>query len=181
VSTRDSLLLALLAPGSVEAAAGAIQETIFREHGLVSAIALPPIVPVAFLDAGPTRGFLDSLDRAVHAPYRFRTTSVLRSEGALFLGLDTGGVWAALRSACAALVGVPEGRRLFPTAEGFFLGCLEAGEAKRQGVLPEPAAMSFSSSTLAVMRITTPARGYRWWRDVSCEIEEERPLRGKRT
>ena len=194
MSTRDHLLLALLAPGSVEAAVGAIQEEIFRERGLVSAIALSPIVPLAFIqgesvDALP-RGFLDSLDRAVRAPYRIRTTSALWREGALFLGLETGGVWESLRKACRARGSVPAcaapGRELFPAAEGFFFGCGEAREPDRRAIARgvtgrvDAAPIAFTSSTLAVVRITTPARGSRWWRDVSCGIESERPLRGKR-
>ncbi len=44
-------LLALLAPGSIEAEVVALQQAVFAEHGFVSAIALPPLVPVRFLPA----------------------------------------------------------------------------------------------------------------------------------
>ncbi len=207
MSVRDSLLLAIRAPGSIEAEVGRIQEGIFRAHGFVSAIALEPLVPVAFLAADPDRalprGFLESLDRAVQAPCRFAVcpaASVRWRGGALFLDMDTGGAWQSLRRACtgsraAAVGGRSAARRagLFPVAEGFFLGCLEAAGTERRSVAREvrqlaagrasraAAPITFSSSTLAVVRITTPARGSRWWREVSCEIEAERPLRGKRS
>jgi hypothetical protein len=204
---RDDLLLAILAPGSIEAEVGRIQEEVFRARGFVSAIALEPLVPVAFLAADPgealPRGFLDGLDRAVQAPLRiaaFPAASVRWGRGALFLGLDTGGAWTALRRACtgsraaAAQVRTAAGRPgLFPVAEGFFLGCLEAAGTQRRSVAREvrqiargqasraAVPIAFSSATLAVVRITTPARGSRWWREVSCEVVAERPLRGKRS
>ena len=98
-------------------------------------------------------------------------------------------MWEALREACRAQGKVPArgaGRELFPVAEGFFFGCMEAREPDRRAIARgvtgrvEPAPIAFTSSTLAVVRITTPARGSRWWREVSCGIESERPLRGKR-
>jgi hypothetical protein len=192
---RESLLLALRAPGSIEAEVCRIGEGIFRARGFVSAIALEPLVPVAFLDVGPggalPRGFLESIDRAVRAQWRITASPAAAARwkgGALFLCLDTGGAWQALRRACArARAGTPG---LFPVAEGFFLGCLEAAGDKRRAVAREArqliagpggrpaAAVAFTSATLAAIRITTPARGSRWWREVSCEVVAERPLRG---
>jgi hypothetical protein len=107
-------------------------------------------------------------------------------QGALFAGLDTGGQWEALRAACAAdpAGASPPRSLLFPVAEGFFLGCVEAGAAARDGIaagidagVPCP---QFSSATLALVRIETPSRGTRWWRDVTCSIEAEKPLRGRK-
>ncbi len=181
MAQRESLLLAVLAPGSVEAAVGSAQEAIFREHGLVSAIALPPLVPVAFLGDGEgdplPRGFLGRVERSVRAPYLFTVTETAWHGGALFLALDSGGVWGALRAACAPET---EGAGLFPAFEGFFLGCVEATRAQRQSIRVEAPEARFSSVNLAVARISTPASGQHWWREISCTIEEEKPLRGKR-
>ena len=181
MAQRESLLLAVLAPGSVEAAVGRAQEAVFREHGLVSAIALPPLVPVAFLGGGEgdplPRGFLGRVERAVRAPYLFTVTGIAWEAGALFLALDSGSVWSALREACAAEV-VRVG--LFPAFEGFFLGCVEATRAQRQSIRVDAPEARFSSVSLAVARLTTQASGPDWWREISCTIEEEKPLRGKR-
>jgi hypothetical protein len=197
MTVRESLLLALRAPGSIEAEVCRIGEGIFRARGYVSAIALEPLVPVAFLDAEPggalPRGFLESLDVAVRAPWRIAACSPGSARwkgGALYLCLDTGGAWQALRRASARAPARTPG--LFPVAEGFFLGCLEAANAERRSVAREarqliagpggrPAsAVAFTSATLAVIRITTPARGTRWWREVSCEVVAEKPLRGRK-
>ncbi len=191
MARRESLLLAVLAPGSIEAAVGRAQEAIFREHGLVSAIALPPLVPVAFLGGGGEigggggegsghalpRGFLGRVERAVHAPYLFTVTGITWKDGALFLALDSGGVWDALRAACSAEAG---GTGLFPGFAGFFLGCLEADPGQRESIRVQMPDARFSSASLAVARISTSSSGESWWRDLCCTIEEERPLRGTR-
>jgi hypothetical protein len=186
MARRESLLLAVLAPGSIEAAVGRAQEAIFREHGLVSAIALPPLVPVAFLAGGGgdggggdalPRGFLGRVERTAHGPYLFTVTGITWKDGALFLALDSGGVWEALRAACSAEAG---GTGLFPGFEGFFLGCLEADPGQRESIHVEMPDARFSSASLAVARISTPSSGESWWRDLCCTIEEERPLRGTR-
>jgi len=181
MAQRESLLLAVLAPGSVEAAVGRAQEAVFREHGLVSAIALPPLVPVAFLRGGEgdplPRGFLGRVERAVRAPYLFTVTGIAWEAGALFLALDSGGVWGALREACAPETGGPD---LFPVFEGFFLGCVEATDAQRESIRVQAPDASFSSASLALVSILTLEAGAGWWREVSYTVEEEKPLRGKR-
>jgi hypothetical protein len=189
------MLLAILAPGSIEAEVGRIQQEIFRSRGFVSAIALEPLVPVAFLDAGAQlpRGLLDSLDRCVRAPLRISVASrstVRWRGGALFLGLDTGGAWSGLRRECARLLrGQQAGAALFPVAEGFFLGCMEAAgdrslAAEVRGLVAGKdggaAVHGFSSATLALLSIAPGLRGARWWRDVTCEVAGEKPLRGTR-
>jgi len=169
-------LLVLLAPGSVEADVGRVQQRIFADHGLVSAVALPPLVPVAFLPAEELmHGLLAKLNASVAAPYRIRLAGLAWRDGFLYLGIDSGGVWGSLRAEASG-----EASGLFPPFEGFFLGCAEAGAAQRGSILPPLPALGFTSSTLAVMRICAPAEGGAWWREVSTEILEEIPLRGRR-
>jgi hypothetical protein len=186
MAERESLLLALLAPGSIEAAVCREQDAIFGEHGLVSAIALPPLVPIAFLGRGLQergegqelpRGLLGRVERTVRAPYRFTVAGTAWEAGALFLVLDSGGVWRALREACAPEAG---GADLFPVSEGFFLGCVEATDAQRESIHVKANGASFSSVSLALVSILTPEAGADWWREVSYTVEEEKPLRGKR-
>jgi hypothetical protein len=113
----------------------------------------------------------------VAGPFRICGAGMAWQQGALYLGLDTGGVWVSLRDACAG----ESTTGLFPAAEGFFLGCIEATAPQRKTIGAGTSLPSFSSATLAVVRIETPVGGGgKWWRDVSCSIDEERPLRGKR-
>jgi hypothetical protein len=170
-------LVALFPPGSVEAEVGRLQQRIFGEHGLVSAVALPPLVPVAFLPGtGPPRGILPRLNAAVAAPYRIVMTGLSWDDGWLYLELDSGGAWTALRAGA----GENDAAGFFPVHEGFFLGCKEASADRQKLILPPVPQGAFTSSRLAAVQIDAAAGEGAWWRRVSMEILEEIPLRGRR-
>ena len=174
------LLAALLPPGSVEAEVGRFQREIFSRHGLVSAIALPPLVPVAFLpEAGLRRGLLQELNALAAAPYRITIGALAWNAGALYLGVDSAGLWQQLReSALARVPSEPAG--LFPVREGFFLGCEEPPVDAQDPVRPHLADSGFTSSSLGLLRLSTARPPAAWWRDVRWEIAEDIPLRGRR-
>jgi hypothetical protein len=172
-------LVALLAPGSVEAEVGRVQQGIFHDHGFVSSVALPALVPVAFLAGEPpaARTLLARLNAAVSAPYRVTLAGAQWCDGWLYLRVDSGGVWSALRAAAAA----NEAPGWFPACEGFFLGCREAGVEKRGLIQPLLPSGGFTSSRLAVVMLDASEEGDAWWRCVSMEILDEIPLRGRRS
>jgi hypothetical protein len=185
-------LVALLAPGSVEAEVGRVQQRIFHDHGFVSSVALPPLVPVAFLAGEPPaaqdqdqdqdqervhRDLLARLNAAVSAPYRVMLAGAQWCDGWLYLRVDSGGVWGALRAAAAA----NEAPGWFPASEGFFLGCREAGVEQRGLIQPLLPSGGFTSSRLAVVLLDTAEEENVWWRRVSMEILDEIPLRGRRS
>lgn len=179
-------LVALLAPGSVEAEVGRVQQRIFHDHGFVSSVALPALVPVAFLSGEPSaaqdqerahRDLLARLNAAVSAPYRVTLAGAQWCDGWLYLRVDSGGVWSALRAAAAA----NEAPGWFPACEGFFLGCREAGAEQRGLIQPLLPAGGFTSSRLAVVLLDAAEEAHAWWRRVSMEILDEIPLRGRRS
>ena len=98
--------------------------------------------------------------------------------GWLYLCLDTGGMWAGLRAGALARRG-GEPPAPFPAAEGFFLGCGEADAEQSKTLCPAAPGMSFSSCDIALLRVHTAGSGP-WWKDVSWETIDERPLRGRR-
>jgi hypothetical protein len=173
---EGSLLVALIPPGSVEAEMGKVQAGIFAEHGLASAQALPPLIPVAFI-AAPPRGFLAQLERSVRAGWVARAAGSAWVEGCLFACVQTGGLWPALRTRARAAAG--EGiLRPFPEAEGFCLGCMDAAPGIRGRIAPAVPELSFSSCSIALLRFTSPRAA--WWQEVYWDTLEERPLRGRR-
>jgi len=173
-------MVALAAPGSVEAALGKLQAEIFSRYGLASAQAVPPMIPVAFLPvAAPTRGLLGSLNDSVRAPWSIRTTGFEWAEEYLYLGIGSGGAWSALRARTLETCGAePSG--LFPIREGFFMGCGDATPAQRDAIRPAVPPAVFSSSELVLLRIEKPPGPGAWWRELYWEIVEQRPLRGRR-
>jgi hypothetical protein len=179
VDGASCTLCALIAPGSVEAEVGRIQQGIFSAHGLVSAVALPPLVPIAYLASeARARELLGELDASVSAPWRIGIAGAVWVSGFLYLGIDSGGMWGVLRARALALRGTePAGP--FPPDEGFFLGCPEATAEQREAIHPPAPGTRFTSGALALVRIET-AGGGPWWSEVSWETIEQRPLRGRR-
>ncbi len=174
---RTFRLLALFAPGSIEAEVGALQQAVFARHGWVSAIALPPLVPVRFVPVEAPARMPQVPGREVSAGFAVRTTGPAWNGGRLFLGLDTGGAWRALRGDERW----SDGPALVPCFEGFFLGCEEAAPEARDSVVPPAMDRRFSSVDIALMTIVVPGEGTPWWSDVRWSIDERRPLRGKRS
>jgi hypothetical protein len=173
-------MVALAAPGSVEAALGRVQAEIFSRYGLASAQALPPLIPVAFLPReAATRGLLGSLNESVRAPWSIRTTGCEWAEEYLYLGIESGGAWSALRARTLE-TSVAEPTGLFPIREGFFMGCGDAAPAQRDAIRPAVPPAAFSSSDLVLLSIEKPAGNGAWWQELYWEIVEQRPLRGRR-
>jgi hypothetical protein len=180
VTIESSRLIALAAPGSVEAALGRLQAEIFSRYGLASAQAVPPLIPVAFLSPeAPTRGLLGSLNESVRAPWSIRTAGCEWAEEYLYVGIESGGAWAVLRTRALERCGVePSG--LFPIREGFFMGCGDATPDQRENIRPIIAPVAFSSSDLVLVGFESPLGRGAWWRELYWEIVEQRPLRGRR-
>jgi hypothetical protein len=177
---RVHVLAAVIPPGSVEAELGRLQAGIFSAHGLLSAQALPPLLPLAFLPMGTApAGLLPSMEKAVAAPWRVRVRGYLWAEGFLYLSVDSGGMWTALRAEALAGCGAePPG--FFPPREGFFLGCGEATDEQRASVHPPASELVFTSAELALFRIETPRVDGQWWRELYWETIDRKPLRGRR-
>jgi hypothetical protein len=174
------LLCALVPPGSVEAEVARVQEALFAEHGLASAVAVPPVVPVAFLEASvPCGELLGEMNRAVPAGWRMALRDPAWVDGHLFARVESGGAWGALH-ACAECRGRAANGGPFPVSEGFYLGCAEALPPARVDIRPTVPALSFSSATLAILRIDF-APFPDWWSELHWEVVGERPLRGRRS
>jgi len=173
-------VVALAAPGSVEAGFGKLQAEIFSRYGLASAQAMPPMIPVAFLPAeASTRGLLESLNESVRAPWSIRTTECEWAEDYLYVGIVSGGAWAALRARTLQECGAGA-KQLFPIREGFFMGCGEATPAQRDTIRPAVPPVAFSSSDLVLVSIESALGRGAWWRELYWETIEQRPLRGRR-
>ncbi len=156
-----------------------LQQAVFAAYGLVSAVAMPPLVPVRFINPAGALRVPDPPGTEVPRGWRGSTTALVSTAGCLLLGLDSGGAWQGLRADSR----YESGDSLFAEGEGFFLGCPsdELGIADLPpDRMPGPTpAFSFSSADLAVFMIEVPEAGP-WWTRISWEIEDRRPLRGRK-
>jgi len=173
-------LCAIVAPGSVEAEVGRVQAALFSDHGLASAQAVPPMVPVAFLDPGRIRdGLLSRLDQRVRAGWSTCLAEAGWVDGHLYAHVQSNGAWAALRAGAMEECGLHVGG-LFPVAEGFYLGCEDAPADDRASICPRLEPLRFRTAQLALVALQTSTPGPGWWSELHWEVREERPLRGRR-
>ena len=141
-------LVALRGPSNIEKKVRELQSTLYRQGGLSSALALPAIIPLCFLElnripdqAGALR---EHLRRAVgrEAPY-LTSGAVAVCDDFLFWDLAPRRELQRLRRNCEKVFaspehqpGVPEASRkppLFPVARGFFLCSLQG---RNRGKVP---------------------------------------------
>ena len=171
------LLCALVPPGSVEAEMSRLQEALFSEHGLVSAPAVPPLVPIAFVAwTESPAGLLQELNRSISSGWRIHLRGPAWIDRHLFARVQSDGAWETLHARAVERGGIGPG--LFPVAEGFYLGCPEAADDLRPRIRPVIPVGSFSSALLAAIRFD-PAGSSPWWRELHWEIIDQRPLRGR--
>ena len=172
------MLAALFAPGSIESEVGRAQDAVFSRYGAASTQAFPPLIPVAFLDPSlADRSLLREMSQAIAPGWRMRLVGSGWIGGHLYALVDSAGAWAELRRSVIARCA--EGRGLFPPAEGFYLGCGEAPAETRALIEAPVPALSFGSATIVLMKIFA-SEGPEWWRSISWEVFEERPLRGRK-
>ncbi len=173
-------LLAIRAPGSIEARLGAVQAALFEAYGYASSVALPPLIPVAFVP-GTTSGeaFLRAVERSAAAPWRVRTGGAAWEAGCLFFTVSSGALWGSLRG--QAVAAAPGGSGPFPVHEGFYAGCVEADPAGRGEIAPSVPELTFTSAQLQLVELHSPRGAEDWWKDVAWEVIGQVPLRGRRT
>ncbi len=174
-----TLLLALTPPGHVERMLNGLREELFRRHSLVSALALPALMPLGFLEPEGVAEVRSAL-RGLRSAFPAEADGYREEAGALFLGVDTGRRWARLREAVGRVRPLLPG--FLPACEGFFLACREPGRADAAGILaglPPAAIGRFTPQALCILEVGAGAEGPAppaageagapWWRQVEWE------------
>jgi hypothetical protein len=203
-------LLALSGPSNIEKKVRELQSSLYRQGGLASALALPAIIPLCFVEPRnlpAKRGELrDRLRRGVgkEAPY-LSTGSIAEHDGFLFWDLAPRRELRRLARSCEeAFASADEqnaGRQEarppdpLPVARGFFLCFLQG---RSQDSIPSPALagpLRFPAWRAFLLQIhpldlkpgrSQPGRGDRasagrmWWSSLYWEKLEEIPLRKSR-
>lgn len=194
-------LLALKGPSNIEKKVRELQSSLYRQGGLVSALALPVMIPLCFVAPGviPAKrsDLRDRLRRAVGraAPY-LNSKSIAERDGFLFWDLAPRRELQRLRRDCEKVFtpansqqGTQQ-RDLFPVARGFFLCALEGRSraaipsltVSEPLVFPAKAAFLLLFHTLALETATaeqgaSSAEDRPWWKSLFWEKLEEIPLR----
>jgi hypothetical protein len=165
---------------------GKVQSRLFADHGLGSAQALPPLIPVCFLSSeAKAVGLAAKLSRSAPGPCNLRVTRACWAGDCLYLAVDSAGAWQAAQ-AIARQAGLGEAAAEvasgpFPCVEGFFLGCAEASPEQRSSITIAVPDLRFTSCSIALVRIDCLPDGQSGWRELYWEILEERPLRWRKS
>jgi hypothetical protein len=197
-------LLALGGPTNIEKKVRVMQRRLYRQNGLVSALALPAMIPLCFVAPQMIPGTRVKLREALRsavgreAPY-LRSKSLADSDGFLFWDLAPRGELQRLKQSCErgfaprepAQPTVEDAARsdIFPVARGFFLCSMEGcnrGEITAPEV-PDPLVFPAKSAYLLYLRtlaVETQAKqnassveNRPWWKTLLWEKVEEIPLR----
>jgi hypothetical protein len=178
----DILVWALRLPTNVEKAVRDLQDTLFRSWGLVSALALPVIVPLVCLRT--PAGFSSERPDAAGLPVaaRLRACGLAESGGCLVCGLEPRQSLVRLAQACRR-IGPKGAAALRPSplacARGIFL-CFVEKPALAEVVAAESGALGgggFPGLALSLLRITNLGSPDPWWSALAWEEVQRLPLR----
>ena len=203
-------LLALKVPSNIEKKVRELQSSLYRQGGLASALALPVMIPLCFVEPGVASEKPSELRRRLRlavgkeAPY-LNSKSIAECDGFLFWDLAPRRELQRLQRSCdkvfAPASSQPKAERqggrqsdLFPVVRGFFLCSLE--ERSRSAVPPpavsEPLRFPAKAAFLLYLHPleTEPGRKERdvcatedrpWWKSLFWEKLGEIPLRKSKT
>jgi hypothetical protein len=172
----EHALLFLEAPTNIEKKVRELQLRLYREWKLASALALPVMIPLCFVQppgaSGRPAEIRELLRRGVggQAPY-LRSGSILEAEGYLFWELGPREDLRRLEDSCARVFaragdGEPDrlpGPRpeagessvlqaLFPTGRGFYLGSVEGRSLSSLPTLHAPEPLLFPAKEAVLLR-----------------------------
>jgi hypothetical protein len=197
-------LLALGVPSNIEKEVRELQGSLYRRSGLISALALPTIIPLCFVEPAAVpakRGKLrESLRSAVgrEAPY-LTSKSIVENGGFLFWELSPRQELQRLQRSCelvfvssnAQQAGRPQAKQpdLFPPARGFYLCSLQgrprssipSPRVSESLVFPAKAAFLLNihilDADIATEKNASPTENRPWWGSLFWEKLETIPLR----
>ena len=178
-------IVAVTPPGSMRRVIAGLRKELYVRWGCVSALALPPIIPLGAwpLSLAPeeTAGLLASCARAL----RFELSVLERVAGCLYLTVRCGGLDQLKRDLESAIRRAGSGKpreapRLVPFHHGFFLAGpdLSASGPELESGIPIPAERRFGAYDLSVLCVRAHAPLERWWDIVSWEEESAVPVKG---
>ncbi len=162
------VLLAFRAPGNIEYRVAQIQSFLFREFSMVSAIALPPLVPLCFAETTEQAGIRLPPLCTRHVGTRYGTSSYFLEIRSLFLEISPS-------PACES--NHPwEKKGLFPTATGFYLGEVPENQQDIVRLLPEAPKLTWSGGYLTCMELVVQAPLSTWWEYISWKVSSRKKL-----
>jgi hypothetical protein len=182
---REHLLAVIIPPSNISRQIDLIRERLFSDYCLVSAAALPPLIPLLFLPPGRYTLREVQLKEKISRAFPITAGNYRECQGNLFLAVDSNGGYDFLKQELKnyLLTGAEEkadtGEKAgtqerakadgvpFPCTEGFFLAASErlADFSKVIKELGTPGPLHFSSYSLAVLKLESFSHPGKWWQN----------------
>jgi len=174
---REHLLAAIIPPSNISRQIDLIRERLFSDYSLVSAAALPPLIPLLFLPPGRYNLQEVQLKEKIGKAFPITTGHYREYQGNLFLTVHSNGGYDSLKRELKnyLLAGAAESAGAeempFPCTEGFFLTAPERladfGKVIKKVIknlrIPEP--VHFSSYSLAILKLESFSHPGEWWQN----------------
>jgi len=164
-------------PGNLQKEMISLRRVLFREAGVVSALVLPPIVPVFFSAGEPDERSLDTLISACEGI--FCTEEIVIYKNSIFISLKNKELWQKMRETFAS----NEEKTLFEPFPGIFLaseiGDIDLSEQELKKLLsvpPQHGEYKWKSSNLTVLKIYYETQE-KWWENLFWETVFSRKIK----
>jgi len=160
------ILYCLIPPGNIQVRIDAFRRSIFRECGVTSPVALPPFIPICWVESLPEDGILE---KAARLPSdSLRTGKLALHARALFLSIEP----TALFASAKALVKPARRKGIFPLFPGILVYDGREDPALINVIrnkLPGPSC-AWSVSSLSFVLIQPEREDRPWWKGVRWEF-----------
>ncbi|MBA7483335.1 MAG: hypothetical protein GH155_02785 [Spirochaeta sp.] len=187
----EHLLAAIIPPSNISRQIDLIRERLFSDYCLVSAAALPPVIPLLFLPPGRYTLQEVQLKEKIRKAFPITTGHYREYQGNLFLAVESSGGYDYLKQELNnyLLAGAEEsagaeekaatgeianaqgsagaGQVPFHCTEGFFLAAPErfSDFSKVIKKLGTPGPLHFSSYSLALLKLVSFSHPGEWWQN----------------
>ena len=175
----EKVLLVILPPSNIGKSIIEIQNKVFSETGLYSAVCLPPIIPICYLIAGTSIETFNALISELKQCWEITGLDFVNYKNSIFLELSHLKNGVEVLSKIKAIC-IQEKEAILPTFPGFFICALQnqidtANPDDVIKLISPPPKIKFKSFSLGLLKVSYNTANP--WNEVYWEITEEKKLR----
>lgn len=166
-------LIGIAPPGNIAEKICRIQDIVFKKTGIISAFALPVLIPIVFRSSCPETVSLRKERKTEETSVQTKEWSV--TENSLYLSTTNEQTWRRINKN----MGVKKSPHLFATYPGLFLGYRETNGVSLEllkNELPPPPQLRWKTSHLLCLKMEVQSSGP-WWEHIFCEAVFEEKMR----
>ena len=173
----EKVLLVILPPSNIGKSIIEIQNKVFSETGLYSAVCLPPIIPICYLLAGMSIETFNTLISELKQCWEISTLDFINYKNSIFLKVNQANKGQEILS---EITDSQNKDTILPVYPGFFICSLKnqintANPEDSIQLINPPPELKFKSFSLGLLKVSYNTANP--WNEVYWEIVEEKKLR----